>query len=224
MKNQIVTGVALFGAVNSQRPGVQMLERPDGGERRYFQLVDMMTHYNPEFDERKYWTYGCQCLVLGDRPMSDPGKGPPVDALDAVCKQYKDCLKCARMEYGEQCIGEFQRYSYKIFRAGPNKGEVKCNNNPKKDELQGCKRKLCECDAMFAKLHVASKDVFDNKYHMFWGQDGWDANEACPRSGNALVTPKCCGNPSKPSKLYNAEKKQCCKDGSIVAKGECPSY
>ena len=93
--------------------------------------------------------------------MSDPGKEPPVDALDAVCKQYKDCLKCARMEYGEQCIGEFQRYSYKIFRAGPNKGEVKCNNNPKKDELQGCKRKLCECDAMFAKLHVASKERFD---------------------------------------------------------------
>ena len=31
--------------------------------------------------------------VLGDRPMSDPGHGPPIDSLDAVCKAYKDCIK-----------------------------------------------------------------------------------------------------------------------------------
>ena len=42
--------------------------------------------------------------------MSDPGHGPPVDALDTVCKAYKDCVKCARMEYGEMCIGEFVQY------------------------------------------------------------------------------------------------------------------
>ena len=34
-------------------------------ERRYNQLTDMMSHYNPNFDERKYWTYGCNCLILG---------------------------------------------------------------------------------------------------------------------------------------------------------------
>ena len=28
-------------------------------------------------------------LFSGDRPMSDPGLGPPVDQLDAVCKAYK---------------------------------------------------------------------------------------------------------------------------------------
>ena len=49
----------------------------------------MMEAFNPKFDERKYWAYGCNCHVLGDRPMSDPGFGPPVDELDTVCKAYK---------------------------------------------------------------------------------------------------------------------------------------
>ena len=40
-------------------------QAPTGGDRRYFQLTDMMNHYNPSFDERKYWTYGCNCLILG---------------------------------------------------------------------------------------------------------------------------------------------------------------
>ena len=43
-------------------------------ERRYAQLTEMMENYNGDFDERKYWAYGCNCLILGDRPMSDPGK------------------------------------------------------------------------------------------------------------------------------------------------------
>ena len=81
----------------------------------------MMEHYNADFDERKYWAYGCNCLILGDRPMSDPGHGPPVDALDTVCKAYKDCVKCARMEFGEMCIGEFVKYKY-----GYKNGEAVC--------------------------------------------------------------------------------------------------
>merc|ERR1719411_1607657 len=119
-------------------------------DRRYFQLADMMSHYNPSFDERKYWTYGCNCLILGDRPMSDPGHGRPVDALDTVCKAYKDCLKCARMTHGDTCIGEFVQYRY-----GYRQGEVAC-----RDPANSCDRALCECDAQFAKAHNAVKDVF----------------------------------------------------------------
>ena len=83
-------------------------------DRRYAQLVNAMSHYNPAFDQLKYWTYGCNCHVLGDRPMSDPGFGPPVDRLDSVCKAYKDCNKCARETYGHQCIGEWITYKYGI--------------------------------------------------------------------------------------------------------------
>ena len=63
-------------------------------------------------------------LFLGDRPMSDMGHGRPVDALDTVCKAYKECLKCARMKHGDTCIGEFYKYKY-----GFNNGDVKCNDN-----------------------------------------------------------------------------------------------
>ena len=57
--------------------------------RRYEDLKLLALHYMPDFDERKYWAYGCNCLILGDRPMSDLGFGRPVDRLDNVCKAYK---------------------------------------------------------------------------------------------------------------------------------------
>jgi len=182
-------------------------------DRRYFQLTDMMSFYNPDFDERKYWTYGCNCLILGDRPMSDPGHGPPVDALDTVCKAYKDCLKCARMTHGDTCIGEFVKYKY-----GVNSGDVKCRDQP-----DTCKRALCECDAKFAREHNAAKDVFDMQYHMFWstsnGYQMWDpANDAaaCPRHGNGVYEPACCGGSGTPFTLYNGARKACCADGRVV--------
>jgi len=114
-----VTGSRISGRV--PRSGEDRVGEDE--DRRYFQLTDMMTHYNSDFDERKYWAYGCNCLILGDRPMSDPGHGPPVDQLDTVCKAYKDCVKCARMEFGEMCIGEFVRYKY-----GYKNGEAVCRS------------------------------------------------------------------------------------------------
>ena len=65
-----------------------------------------VSHYEKGFDERKYWAYGCNCLILGDRPMSEMGKGKPVDELDVACKEYKSCQKCVRMEFGPVNIYE----------------------------------------------------------------------------------------------------------------------
>lgn len=189
---------------------------PKRRELRYSQLVDMMEKYNPEFDARKYWSYGCNCLVLGDRPMSDPGFGPPIDALDAVCKQYKDCLKCARETHGEQCIGEFVRYRY-----GYKDGEAVCKSGP-----HTCERDLCECDAMFARNHVAKKNVFDEKYHMFWSNGVWEpwAEGSCPRGAGGVFDPQCCrpDDGTGPAFLFNAASKACCPDGRIVRDaGQC---
>ena len=133
--------VTLASAALAQRGGG---ENRVQSQKRYFQLTDMMENYNSNFDERKYWAYGCNCLILGDRPMSDPGKfwaqkfarkvflkiksyfqgfGRPVDELDSVCKAYKDCLKCARREFGDMCIGEFVKYDYRI-----KNNQVKCKS------------------------------------------------------------------------------------------------
>ena len=60
--------------------------------RVYWQLSKMMTSFNPDFSSKKFWLYGCNCVMLGNNQLSDPGYGPPVDALDTACKRHKDCL------------------------------------------------------------------------------------------------------------------------------------
>ena len=101
MKFSALFTIVLAQEESSNGTAVEERGRPNAPaaqdqSKRYSQLVEMMGNYNAAFDERKYWTYGCNCLILGDRPMSDPGHGKPVDELDTVCKAYKDCLKCAR--------------------------------------------------------------------------------------------------------------------------------
>ena len=72
--------------------------------------------------------------------MSTMGKGAPLDALDAVCKAYKECQKCARQKWGEMCIGEFVRYGLDMAGGSPT-----CTDN-----ADTCERSLCECDKKFA--------------------------------------------------------------------------
>ena len=83
--------ISMIIASTSAVVSAQRNDEPQGqlGARRYDDLHKIAKFYMPDFDERKYWAYGCNCLILGDRPMSDPGHGRPVDALDMICKQYK---------------------------------------------------------------------------------------------------------------------------------------
>ena len=84
--------------------------------KRYFQLEDIsekvFSFNGQKWDDKKYWDYGCHCLLLGDRPMSEMGVGTPKDDLDKVCKKYKMCQKCVRDKHGDKCIGE--AVSFKI--------------------------------------------------------------------------------------------------------------
>ena len=160
--------------------------------RQYHDLKAMVIHYNPDFNEREYWAYGCNCFILGDRPLGSPGYGQPVDALDMVCKQYKvnnnnmynniviliililfpkDCQKCVRREYGDQCIGEFVKYDWRVRR-----GQPECTNEP-----GTCERNLCECDLDFARKMPSQYEVFDVKYHLFWSPENWTPEEQCQK-------------------------------------------
>ena len=137
--------------------------------------------------------------------MSDPGHGPPVDALDTVCKAYKDCQKCARMEHGDTCIGEFVRYKY-----GEKNGDKFC-----KDTAGSCDRALCECDLAFAKAHVSKAHVFTTDYHLFWSTlpNGWDPKDNCPR-GKKLrenFTRKSAGK----SRTFVRKSKFCSRDRKV---------
>merc|ERR1712123_92804 len=108
-------------AKQGQRSGQAVATDDTEADRRYDDLESIAKKYwnkqgmtgKNKFDDRKYWTYGCHCFLLGDRPMSAMGKGRPVDALYNKCKAYKDCQKCVRAKHGDQCIGEFVRYTYK---------------------------------------------------------------------------------------------------------------
>lgn len=185
-------------------------------EQRYSQLLEMFQFYNPNFDERKYLSYGCNCHVFGNRPMSDPGFGPPVDSLDQSCKAYKDCNKCVNIVHGDAC--ENSTYNYTV------KGDqLTCT-----DSADTCQRSLCECDAKFAKDHMKTKDVFDPLFQTFYaspdGKEMWHAREKCPRSGTrGLYNPQCCTNSDKtsPYVLYNAALRVCCPNGSSSLEGRC---
>jgi len=104
-------GFVLFGLGLGQNRNPFGTADSELSARRYTDLLAIVSHYEKGFDERKYWAYGCNCLILGDRPMSEMGKGKPVDELDVACKEYKSCQKCVRMEFGDECIGEREKYS-----------------------------------------------------------------------------------------------------------------
>ena len=57
---KIATGALLTVSVQAAPSDKTLTE-----EKRYSQLIALMDHFNPTFDERQYWTYGCNCLMLG---------------------------------------------------------------------------------------------------------------------------------------------------------------
>lgn len=158
-----------------------------------------------KFDERKYWTYGCHCLMLGDRPMSEMGRGVPVDNLDTKCKFYKDCQRCVRDKHGDQCIGEIVSYQWKFSK--------KINDFMSRDAEGSCARELFECDLQFAKDTLANKDVFNQDYHLFWGESDWSSDESCTPKGDVPNPHVCCGGHNKAYTWMGTNNKQCCADG-----------
>ena len=111
--------------------------------RRFSQMEAWMKHYNPNYDNRDLY-YGCHCFTTSDRPMSDMGKGAPVDKIDSVCLKYKQCLKCAMNEFSESCMNELVLYGVAM-----NGNQQHCM-----DKAGTCGRKLCECDKEFARTVV----------------------------------------------------------------------
>lgn len=188
---------------------------PVDEERRYNQWLAVMETYNPGFDQKKYWSYGCNCLSLGDRPLSGQGFGIPVDALDGTCKKYKDCMRCAKEEYGKDCTNENTRYNFAV-----QGNEVICTDNPRNDKA-GCKRKICECDKQFAQDHILVKDVFNKQYHSFYADPPFKPETECARKVQPGGNLKCCGAKSSYSVLYSANNKQCCPGGEVRDVGSC---
>merc|ERR1712099_66448 len=214
-----LSGNSTTGAV--ARSGVRQIE---SGERRYDDLEAIAAKYwrkqgatgKDKFDERKYWTYGCHCLMLGDRPMSDMGRGEPVDELDSRCRFYKECQRCVRDKFGDQCIGELVRYTWKYSK--------KQTQFVSKDQDGTCARELFECDLQFAKDTLSNKDIFNEDYHLFWG-NGFDNQEQCQPRGNVPNVHECCGGHNTYYTWMGTNNNKCCpsengKSGYVKKKSE----
>lgn len=203
------------------RLGTEDWTDEERAEKRYVDLHEMAVKYwakngyrgkKSGFDHKKYWAYGCHCFLLGDRPMSEMGKGKPVDSLDMKCKAFKDCHRCVRETHGDDCIGEFVKYTWKWSN--------------KQDALLGmdapgsCKRELFECDKGLIEESFPEKDVWNSSYHAFYsaapGEPGFDNKDAanCPSGGNAPVAHKCCGGHDRKYFWINTNRSQCCAQGN----------
>jgi len=184
-------------------------------EKRYQQLITQMNYYNPQFDPRRYWGYGCNCFHLSDRPMTDGLGLAVVDKLDDTCKKYKECLKCAAMEHGDDCVGELVKYKFQVVG-----DQVQCKN-----KANTCERSLCECDNLLARTHVLAAESWNIQYHTFWGN--WDYKQECfhPKSPGSRATQNktCCNNEKRTSSfaLYAPDRQECCSNGEVQSIGSC---
>ncbi|CBY09052.1 unnamed protein product [Oikopleura dioica] len=170
---------------------------PGLGGRRYDQFESMAKLFDPDFDKKSITDYGCNCPELGDRPLSDPGKGQPVDELDTVCQKFKQCAKCAKEEFGESCISEMIRYGLR--------GKT-CT-----DSAGTCARALCECDLSFAEaLSFVDKESNQDQYGFV---SDFNSDEQCIRQASGGGEKACCWNGESAFKLYNSDSKQCCPNG-----------
>lgn len=220
MKIAIVGGSSLVALVAGQLDLSVGLAGETGSlerltEKRYQQLITQMNYYNPQFDPRRYWGYGCNCFHLSDRPMTDGLGLAVVDKLDDTCKKYKECLKCAAMEHGDDCVGELVKYKFQVVG-----DQVQCKN-----KANTCERSLCECDNLLARTHVLASESWNIQYHTFWGN--WDYKQECfhPKSPGSRATQNktCCNNEKRTSSfaLYAPDRQECCSNGEVQSIGSC---
>jgi hypothetical protein len=121
--------------------------------------------FRPNFDDTKYFSYGCHCLIRGDQ-LDHHGTGEPVDALDSVCRKYKNCQKCVQFEYGKTCTDEA---AYKIRYS--SSGAIRA-----RDRLATCEREVFNCDHQFAIDLAEELDVYDQGFHTFMGPFDYNGN------------------------------------------------
>jgi len=179
--------------------------------RKMKQLEIQLKHYNGgSFDMTQVRGYGCNCF-MNDFGIENVSYGKPVDNIDAGCRAYQECLKCAKEEHGDQCFPDFTGYK---FDFGPD-GEITCDNN-----RRACRRSLCECDKAFAKAQAAAAEEYNSEYNIL---EGWEPQDTCIRGGSAFKhEPACCGGNGNPFVVYNQLVKQCCTDGKVALHGMCP--
>lgn len=126
--------------------------------------------------------------------------------------EIQQCTKCAKDRFGEECISEFNRYSYSEFKNGYF-NDVQCNDDRgscHRGILRGLRQTclswlsaLCECDRMFAQtLSLVDKTTIDTDTFGF--ASDFDADAMC-RWGGGSTPLDCCWGGDTPFALYAPE-------------------
>ena len=165
------------------------------------------------------------------------GAGQPRDPLDRHCKEYKECQRCARDRFGDECVPEIVKYEWKNSTSTTSSVDhLQCGDAP-----STCERALCECDKeslkqflsflgnlkfwiswklkkAFSSTLSARMSDYNNEYSI-WSRR-WDREIECVKTGTGQGERKCCGLETGPYFIYHERRHQCC-DGTVSAPGTC---
>jgi len=180
------------------------------------------------FNAADFWAYGCFCHQLTGNPMSEIGKGKPIDALDTACHSYKVCLSCAASQFGETCTNDAVSYRWVYKRR--NKSIYT------KEDENSCEASLFNCDLAFAEQMFESRELSQSGSGQWF--NGFDENESCTNlaaiGGGAssdssassqgrfvAVEHQCCGGNGNPFVKINPATQQCCSGKAASVEGYC---
>jgi hypothetical protein len=180
------------------------------------------------FNAADFWAYGCFCHQLTGNPMSEIGKGKPIDALDTACHSYKVCLSCAASQFGETCTNDAVSYRWVYKRR--NKSIYT------KEDENSCEAALFSCDLAFAEQMFGSRELAQAGSGQWF--NGFDENESCTNlaaiGGDDLsdssamsqgrfvaVEHQCCGGNGNPFVKINPAKQQCCSGKAASNEVSC---
>lgn len=177
------------------------------------------------FDAADFWAYGCFCHQLTGKPMSEIGKGKPIDSLDTACHSYKVCLSCAASQFGENCTNNAASYRWVYGRRD--------KSIYTKEDENSCEASLFNCDLAFAQQMFESRQLAESGSGQWF--NGFDENESCSSSGGGGGSPsdssassqrftvehQCCGGFGNPFVKINPATQQCCSGKAASVEGSC---
>jgi len=180
------------------------------------------------------WGYGCWCFF--GNIDSTLGRGPPIDAYDAVCKEMTQCYRCIIFDADNEEDEECDPYNTDFETSMTVSGSFGINNITTSCQTQNvapCEWRTCACAmtmvSNFFNLSFDSENSYDESMKH---SNGFDYNLECPQQGRASDR-QCCGYyPNRRTydrsefrdcchekSIYNPLRHQCCPNGEHVGLG-----
>jgi len=183
--------------------------------RKMKHMAEIVAFFQQDRSFSKYYQYGCHCWQDRIGQMLSGG-GKAVDSIDKSCMQHKQCSKCAKIDFGEECH-EYRGYSFDISRNG-SQTHFSCLDNPDHGIANACRRSLCECDRKFVERLDVFQDLFNPKVSQWSNHREFDremeCSSGCPLNsdGTCMKFDKCCGDYPLRKPYISGIGQKCCNN------------